>query len=353
MALRALPPDHSLAEPLREISEAARRGGDLTRRLLAFSRKQIIKPRLIDLGAATLEFGRMMRRIVGEDVELVIDPPGEPVAVSADAVQLEQVLMNLCTNARQAMPRGGTLRISTTNVDIDAAFVSRKPWARPGRFAELVVSDAGVGMDEATVLRACEPFFSTKPDGTGLGLSTVHGIVQQHGGFLHIESTLGKGTTVRVFLPRASEAALESPPASSAAGPALGGRETILLAEDEASLRSLVTRTLRELGYRVIVAEDGEQAVKEFERMAREIDLALLDVVLPRLDARQVYERIRAVRPEVKVLFTTGYAPASTRMAELLVTGEVPLLEKPFTTMALATSVRHAIDGRREPLPKE
>jgi len=289
----------------------------------------------------------MIQRIVGEDVELVVERCPETVAVRADPTQLEQVLLNLCTNARQAMPAGGKLALSTRAVELDDVFAARHPWARAGSFAEVTVSDTGVGMDAATQARIYEPFFTTKREGTGLGLATVYGIVQQHGGFLGVESAPGAGTTFRVYLPRTTDMT-HAPKANGASAPAPGelrGTEVILVAEDEPSLRALVTITLTDLGYHVIATRDGAEAVREFESHAAEIDLVVLDVVMPRLDAREAYERIRVIRPDVRVLFTTGYAPASTRLAQLLESGKVPVLEKPFTPVALATKVRSAIDS--------
>ena len=318
-ATRGLPPAHPVDEHLQVTLDAAQRGGALTRKLLAFSRKQIIQPRPLDVRAAVDEFTRMLGRIVGEDVELVVERGADLIVVRADSVQLEQVLLNLCTNARQAMPDGGRLRLATRAVAFDASFVARHPWARVGSFAELVVSDTGVGMDEATRAHVFEPFFTTKPDGTGLGLATAYGIVQQHGGFMHIESAPGAGTTFRVFLPMTGDdaQAVESFPRARHGG-IPRGHETILLAEDEPALRSLVTTTLSELGYRVISTSDGEEAVREYTRRAKEIALVVMDVVMPRLDAREAYLRMRVIRPDVKVLFATGYAPESTRLAELL-----------------------------------
>jgi len=350
LAVRKLPPGHPVAAQLTEVFDAARRGGELTRKLLAFSRKQIIQPRLLDVAASVADFTRMIGRIVGEDVELVVEPAPSAVPVRVDPVQLEQVLLNLCTNARQAMPGGGKLRLTTGVVELDEGFVQRHPWARRGSFAEIVVSDTGVGMDEPTRARIFEPFFTTKETGTGLGLATVYGIVEQHGGFVHVDSAPGAGTTFRVYLPQAdasvpppSRSTNGQPAKETSAGPR--GHELVIVAEDEPSLRALVTTTLSELGYRVIAAGDGEQAVHEYAQRPDEIALVLLDVVMPRLDARQAYERLRAIRAGVRVLFTTGYAPSSTRLAELLQSGRVPILEKPFTPQALAVKVRAAIDA--------
>jgi signal transduction histidine kinase len=346
LASRKLPPGHPVAQQLSEVFEAARRGGELTRKLLAFSRKQIMQLRPVDLCAAVEDFQRMIQRIVGEDVELVVERPSGTLAVQADPVQLEQVLLNLCTNARQAMPNGGTIEVRTRATEFDAAFVARHPWARIGSFAEIAVSDDGAGMDAETLERIFEPFFTTKREGTGLGLATVYGIVQQHGGFLHVKSAPGAGTTFRIFLPHASGAAIKARTSNgSPESRAFRGQELVLVAEDEPALRALVTMTLTELGYRVVAARDGEEAVHAFEQRRGDFSLVVLDVVMPRLDAREAFERIRALRPDVRVLFTTGYAPASTRLAQLLESGQVPVLEKPFTPLALAAKVRRAIDG--------
>ena len=345
VSIRKLPPGHPVAGHLDEVTGAARRGGELTRKLLAFSRKQIIRSRPLEVGAAVEEVTRLLQRIVGADVELSFERADEALVVQADPVQLEQVLLNLCTNARQAMPDGGKLVLSTRATRIDATFALKHPWARAGSFAEIAVRDSGIGMDDATRARIFEPFFTTKAEGTGLGLSTAYGILQQHDGFVHVESAPGEGTTFRVFLPLAEgdvASRLLSRPAP-VEGPR--GRELILVAEDEPSLRALVTTTLEELGYRVIATGDGEAAVQAYERDARDIALVVLDVVLPRMNARQAYERMRDIRPDVKVLFTTGYAPESTNLAALLEGASIPLLEKPFMPSALAARVRSAIDS--------
>ena len=346
LSTRKLPPGHPVVEQLDEVIGAARRGGELTRKLLAFSRKQVMQQTPLDVGAAVADFMRLLQRVVGEDVEMSIEREPAPIVVRADAVQLEQVLLNLCTNARQAMPDGGQLVLGVHDVVFDLAFVSKNPWSRTGRFAEISVRDTGVGMDAATRERVFEPFFTTKREGTGLGLATAYGIVQQHGGFVHVESAPGDGSTFRVFLPLVEgEAQLQGAPSPGRIAPSGRGHESILVAEDEPALRSLVTTTLSELGYEVIATADGEEAVREYARRSSDIALVILDVVLPRLDARQVYERMRAIRADVKVLFTTGYAPESTRLGELLDDARIPLLEKPFTPSTLAARVRTAIDG--------
>jgi two-component system NtrC family sensor kinase len=352
LATRAMPPDDPAVAHLQELVDAAWRGGELTRKLLAFSRKQVIQTCSLDVSAAVADFARVMERILGADVELVVEARTPMFPVSADPVQLEQVLLNLWTNARQAMPRGGKLYLSTEAVVLDEAFVADHPWARVGSFAKLTVKDTGVGMDSATLARVFEPFFTTKDAGTGLGLSTVYGIVEQHRGFVHAESAPGRGTTISVFFPQLAD----GEPSVTARRPtfapnALRGEELILLAEDEPSLRSVVAATLADLGYRVIAAKNGEEAMRTFELHAQEVAVAVLDVVMPGMGGREVYDRMRAVRPEMKVLFMTGYAPSSMRLGELVASDRVEVIEKPFTPLALVAGVRRAIDAPRGPSP--
>ena len=344
MAKRQLPPDHPVYAQVVEILGAAKRGVDLTRKLLAFSRKQIIQRRPLDLAISIEDFARLLERVVGEDVEIVVEQARQPILVRADAVQLEQVLLNLCTNARQAMPRGGTLRLGTRRVRFDEADARRRPWCRAGSFAEVAVSDTGTGMDEATQQRLFEPFFTTKPDGTGLGLATVYGIVEQHDGFMHVESSPGAGATFFVYLPLEDGDAASCERARRPSDAPATGTGLVLLAEDEPAVRTLVAGALAELGYEVIATADGAEAVDEFERHAGRIALVVLDVVMPRLDARKAFERMRAIRPDVRVVFMTGYAPESTRIAELLEGVHTELLQKPFTAKQLAETVRAAID---------
>jgi PAS domain S-box-containing protein len=328
---------------LDEIDAAATRAAELTRKLLAFSRKQVLKLRPLDLGATIGEFLPLLRRVISEDIELVVRGPEEPLAVLADALQLEQVLLNLCTNARQAMPAGGRIVFELCRTKFDAARVGREPWASLGEYAEVRVVDTGIGMDDATRSRIFEPFFSTRSEGTGLGLAMVHGIVHQHRGFLNVESRPGEGTTVRVLLPLAEASAIRERKRTSTA-PTPGEGETILLAEDEPALRRLLASTLVELGYEVVVAEDGEEAVRAFEAGRARIALAILDVVMPRLGGLQACKRMRALEPGLKVIFMTGYAPESSQVSEFVTGGGLALLSKPFTLKELGRKVRATLD---------
>ena len=344
LSLRSFPPGHPDAAPLREVVSATHRGAALTRKLLAFSRKQIMRLAPLDLNDAIGDITQLLSRITGEDVEFVVRRAPAPLVIRADAVQIEQILFNLCTNARQAMPSGGRVVIEAREVGLDEEKVKALGWGKPGHFAELTVTDTGAGMDAATLARVFEPFFTTKPQGTGLGLATVYGIVDQHGGSVRAESIVGRGTTMRVHFPIDEQASVHHA-SRRPEGNAPGGTETILVAEDAAPLRSLVTSTLRSLGYRVISAEDGEQAVREFEQRPSEISLVVLDVVMPRLGALGAYERMRAIRPDVKVLFTTGYAPEATQLADLVERERLRILEKPFSSQVLGLRVREVIDA--------
>ena len=293
---RRAPTGEKAREYLGEIEGAAKRAAELTRKLLAFSRKQVLKVRPLDLAEVIDEFLQLLRRVIGEDVELVVRRPDQPLVVDVDESQLEQVLLNLCTNSRQAMPRGGRISLELYRTRIDAARAAREPWASPGDYAEVRVIDTGVGMDAATRTRIFEPFFTTKDEGTGLGLAMVHGIVHQHRGLLHVESRLGEGTTVRVLLPLvgAGEAGEKKPMND---GPARGGGETILVAEDEPALRRLLASTLAELGYEVVIAQDGEEATRAFDACRSRVALAILDVVMPKLGGVEAYAAHARRRP--------------------------------------------------------
>ena len=347
LARRAARSGRPVEPYLAEIDVAARRAAELTRKLLAFSRKQVLEVRTLDVGEMVDDFLQLLRRVIGEDVELVAVRSPEPLIVSADASQLEQVLLNLCTNARQAMPGGGRIVLETRRARFDVVDVQREPWAAVGDWAEVRMADTGEGMDDATRARACEPFFTTKADGTGLGLAMVHGIVHQHHGLLHVESRPGEGTTVHVYLPIAAEAADAAHDARPSNGvPIRGGRETLLVAEDEPPLRGLLALTLSELGYDVITASDGEEAARTFAERPGRIALAILDVVMPHLGGVQAYERMRALDPALKVIFITGYAPQHAQVSRILENGGHALLHKPFALNDLGHKVRETLDGR-------
>ena len=346
LAKRGILGGRSTAEHLDAITTASQRAADLTKKLLAFSRKQVLRVETRDLGEALDDFTSLLGRILGEDVELVVKKVSAKTLVRVDASQLEQVLLNLCTNARQAMPHGGTLTLSAHTAAIDDAFVAAHPWARRGRYGELRVTDTGLGMDAATRARIFEPFFTTKPHGTGLGLAMAYGIVQQHQGFMGVESTVDVGTTFRIFLPLADPAVRGvTPYPSRAVVDVRGGSETILVAEDEAALRRVLTRMLEGLGYTVIATENGEEALHELEGRRGEVALVILDVVMPKLGGPETYRRMKAMGDRAKVIFTTGYAPDACEIDALVRDGGLPLLDKPFKLGELAKIVREALDA--------
>jgi PAS domain S-box-containing protein len=332
------------------VIQAAQRAAGLTRQLLAFSRKQVMQPKLLDLGVMVGELRRMLERVVGEDLEIVVESAEGLGAVLADPTQIEQVIMNLVVNARDAMPRGGFLTLETANVDFDHAYASTHPPAQAGSFVMLAVSDTGVGMDAETQRRMFEPFFTTKPqgEGTGLGLATVYGIVKQMGGYVWVYSEVGRGTTFKIYLPRVAEAAT-SAPAPVAATPLPGGHETVLVVEDTESLRDLVRELLEDQGYTVLCANDGEEALALAGNRGVAIDLLLTDVVMPKLSGGDLVRQLRVLRPEIRVLYMSGYTEgAVTRQGVPSDAGS--LLEKPFTGQQLATAVRRVLDRARNPL---
>ena len=338
-----------LNEELNQILDAGHRAAGLTGQLLAFSRRQTLIRRPISLNKTVANLMNMLQRIIGSGVEMRFREEPELQWVMADSVQIEQVIMNLAVNARDAMPNGGLLVIETRNVTLDEGYCRDHAWARPGRYVQISVSDAGVGMDPEVQRRIFEPFFTTKEfgEGTGLGLAVVYGIVKQHDGLIHVYSAPGHGTTFRIYLK-----ALESGSGVRVDKPALpmvmGGNETVLVAEDEATLRRLANRVLTGLGYRVILAEDGQQAVELFERAANEIDLVILDLIMPRMGGREAYERIRALDGRgCPVIFMTGYVPEILKN-ELAGSQSAELIEKPYELDELCRKVRRVLDESAE-----
>jgi PAS domain S-box-containing protein len=330
---------------LEQADQVVDRASALTRQLLAFGRKQVLEPRLVDINTLILDIAKMIGRLIGEDVELAVQQTPDPVTVLADPGQIEQILMNLCVNARDAMPSGGDLAILTERVVVDDNFCVIHTWAHPGDYVRLTVSDSGEGMDAATQARIFEPFFTTKEigRGTGLGLAVVYGIVKQHMGMIHVYSEVGKGTTFRIYLPFQ-----DGTPADIAPRPSselVGGTETILLAEDDDILRATAARLLERLGYRVISVATGRDALQTLLQEGDEIDLAVLDVVMPGLSGPEVLEHARAQHPDLRGLLTTGYSPATMHLKSSQGLG-ARVLTKPYGLHALAHCVRQALDGR-------
>jgi len=344
MLLASLRPADPLIDDIEEIRKSAGRASALTAQLLAFSRKQTIEPRVLDLNALIQHSSRMLRRLIGEDVELQFLPGSDLGRVRTDPVQVEQILVNLAVNARDAMPNGGRLSICTANIEVDAAFCQSRPDAQPGEYVVLTVEDNGCGMSPEVQQHLFEPFFTTKPKGkgTGLGLSTIYGIVQQNRGFLTVRSEVGNGTSWRVYLPR-EHADIDQPSPEPVTAPPRGS-ETILMVEDEEMLRNLVRRILERQGYQVLSASGGQEAVAEAKRHPARIDLLLTDVIMPDANGKQVYEQLRLQRPDIKVLFMSGYtgdAIAQHGLFDL----DLPFIQKPFTIRNLAARVREILDS--------
>jgi len=335
-----------LGRALTLIETTAQRAAGLTRQLLAFGRMQVLQPRVLDLGAVVKNLSPMLRRVIREDIQLLLEV-SDACYVEADPVQVEQVVINLVVNARDAMPGGGRVTVEVAGIELDGRTTGRRIGAAPGRYVSLRVADTGVGMDAATVARIFEPFFSTRDvgRGTGLGLATVYGIVSQSNGDIDVQSTPGRGTSFNIYLPRVEAPA---PASKSAPGPeperTAAGTETILLVEDEREVRALVCDVLSDRGYRVLMADGPVEALRLASGTSEPIDLLVTDVVMPDMNGLALAERLLVDRPEMKVLYMTGYSN------EVVLAHGTPqagaLIEKPFTPRELAGRVREALGWR-------
>ncbi len=349
--LERLGAEPHLRGPAQEIASAAERASSLTRQLLAFSRKQMLAPRIINLNQIATENLKMLTRMIGEDIDLVLVPSQNLWSVRADAGQIDQVIMNLAVNARDAMPSGGKLTIETSNVTLDEEYARLKTPLRPGDYVMVAISDTGAGMDAETQSHIFEPFFTTKgPKGTGLGLSTVYGIVKQSGGYVWVYSEVGRGTTFKIYLPRVAsvgETAVQVAESiqSQRVEP---GTETILLVEDEANLRYLARQYLEKQGYKVIEAADGAVAMQIAVAHEGVIHLLLTDVIMPGMNGRELAQRISEIRPNAKVLYMSGYTENVIGHNGTLDAG-VRLLQKPFNLRDLKSKVREVLDATTPP----
>jgi PAS domain S-box-containing protein len=347
--------DSQPRQDTKEIGRAAERAAALTRQLLIFSRREVVKPEVLDLGKLIRELEMLLERALGERVELRIELPRDLAPIEADPGQIEQVLVNLAVNARDAMPDGGTLLIEVEPVELDGDFNYMHPDTPSGHYIRLKVSDTGTGMEQKVVERAFEPFFSTKPkgEGTGLGLATVYGIVTQAGGRVDIYSELGIGTTVKIHFPATRAIPAERERLKSA--PPLGRGEVVLVVEDEADVRRMADRMLSRSGYAVIGAADGAEAISLCERSEQPIDLVLTDVIMPHMLGTEVVEQIRAERPDVGVIYMSGYSHSVLAPQALFDQPTEAFLEKPFNAEQLLRTVRGVLDaagtptGAREP----
>jgi nitrogen-specific signal transduction histidine kinase/ActR/RegA family two-component response regulator len=343
LLLEELPAGEGPHEEVQQIRAAASRATALTRQLLAFSRKQIMRPRTVDVASLVRDMERLLARATTEEIAIRMHIADHTPPVLADPVQLEQVLLNLTVNAAEAMPDGGVLTIEVSDVALGESYAHRHHGVLPGHYVCLVVSDSGVGMDRVTRERIFEPFFTTKSGGTGLGLSTVYGIVRQSGGHIWVYSETGVGSTFKIYLPVATgEAPVE--PEGAPEAEAIGGSETILVVEDEALVRDVTRAMLSRRGYRVLVAKDGENALSVAANHMGVIDLLLTDVIMPRANGRRVAEQLRMMRPELRVVYMSGYTEDAIVHHGVLEAGIV-LLEKPFTEQALARTVREVLDA--------
>ena len=356
LMLRRLAPGHPLRRNAEGIREAADQAATLTRQLLAFSRKQVMAPRLVDLNAIVASIHAMLQRLLGETINLVTITAPDLGGITADPGQMEQMILNLCVNARDAMPDGGRLTIRTANVELDAAAAARWSDVKAGPYVMLEVADTGIGMDPETRSHLFEPFFTTKEQGkgTGLGLSTVYGTVKQSGGHISVESEPGRGSTFTVYLPRVAAAAALPEARPVPAGPARrpraearltpGRGETILLVEDAQRVRAVVREILEMSGYVVLEARHGAEALERSNRHSGVIHLLVTDVVMPQMSGRELAQRLATLRPELKVLYMSGYTDDAIVRHGVLASG-IAFLSKPFTPDALALKVREVLDG--------
>ena len=340
-----LPAASRLKDATAQIRSAADRAAGITRQLLAFSRKQVLSPRVIDLNDIMLNLDSMLRRLIGEDIEVLTVPGRELGAVKADPGQIEQVIMNLALNARDAMPNGGKLTLETENMELDESYAREHESLKPGRYVMLAVSDTGTGMSPETQAHIFEPFFTTKEvgKGTGLGLSMVYGIVKQSGGYIWVYSEPNRGTTFKIYLPRVDQPAeavgVEKRPAG-----VQRGTETILLVEDDAQLRALTSSVLAHCGYKVLSAAGTEEGLALCRENHRDIHLLVTDVIMPGMNGRQLAEQVKQISPRTKVLYVSGYTSNAIVHYGVLDPG-LSFLPKPFSLAALVAKVREVLDG--------
>ncbi len=345
LVARALGPSHGAADDVREILKASANAAALTQQLLAFSRKQVAAPRVVDLAQVIASARRLLVRLIGEDIALTVEAEAGRALVRADPHQLEQVLVNLAANARDAMPSGGRLTLSATTVTMKAGASGSPPDLAPGRWALLAVTDTGVGMDDCVREHLFEPFFTTKQagKGTGLGLASVYGMVRQNGGVVLVDSKRGEGTSFRIYLPAAEEAA--EPAVEPRPAPAEARGEVVMLVEDDPMVRRLTSRIVAGLGYAVIVCASSDEALERSAAHPGHIDLLLTDVIMPGRNGRELFEVLRSRRPELKVVFMSGYTDDVIASRGVLEPG-TRLVSKPFTTEELAVAVRAALDEK-------
>lgn len=347
LILISIPDDDPLREDIEGISRVGQRAVELVKQLLAFSRRQILVPKTLNLNDVIHDIEKMLKRLIGEDIELVVTTSSDLGNIQADPVQIEQIILNLAVNARDAMPDGGKLIIETADITLDRAYCKLgKVTLPPGEYVMLAMSDTGTGMDEETKARVFEPFFTTKEKGrgTGLGLSTVYGIVKQSNGDILVYSEEDKGTTFKIYLPRVNGKAKKSPKKTQSVTPLPRGKETILLVEDEDEVRDLTARVLKKQGYNVIEASEGRSALALAEDYKDDIDLLVTDVIMPYMNGKALAERLKKQRTKMKVLFISGHVDSMITQHGILETG-VQFLQKPYTVENLSRKVRNVFDN--------
>jgi two-component system cell cycle sensor histidine kinase/response regulator CckA len=347
LLMNELPPADRTARKIAQIDRAADRAASLTKQLLAFSRMQVLQPRVINLNAVVEDMGKLVPRLIGEDIELSIRTSAQLGSIRADASQMEQIIMNLAVNARDAMPHGGRLFIETSNADLDDAYNTTHPIVQAGRYVSLAVSDTGIGMSAETQAHIFEPFFTTKEagKGTGLGLATVYGVVKQSGGFIWVYSEVGKGTSFKIYLPRVDQAE-EKGSAANISAEAPRGAETILLAEDEQDVREVAREFLESAGYTVVEARNGSEALRLAADQSKTMDLLVTDMVMPGMTGKELAQRIQALRPGLPVIFMSGYSE-QTAAENARSSGSMYLLTKPFSRSGLLRTIREALNATR------
>ncbi len=344
LLLATLPPNDPACEKIRRIHDAGSKAATLTRQLLAFSRKQVLEKKIISINALIQNFLKIWGKMVGEDIAITTRLSEKGCVVEADPSQIEQVIMNLIVNARDAMPNGGEITIETAEVEFDERFADRHPEVKPGRYVLIAISDTGEGIDEDILPKIFDPFFTTKKQGTGLGLSTVYGIVRQHNGYIYVYSEKGKGTTFKIYLP-ACERASEEIKGESTIKELPGGNETILIVDDNASVRQLIVETLKPLGYNCLQAASGEEAINLLREYKGKIHLLLTDVVMPGMSGRELAEAVQKERPDIKVIFISGYAENIITRQGAVERG-IDYISKPITPVSLAQKIRQVLDNK-------
>jgi two-component system cell cycle sensor histidine kinase/response regulator CckA len=340
--------DKKSLHQIEQIHLAGKKAASLTQQLLAFSRKQIVQPRILDLNEVVSKLSTMLRRLIGDDIELAIRLSPRDAHVYADASQIDQVIMNLAVNARDAMPNGGTLRIETDQCELDEPYSMRHRPVRPGRYVRLTITDTGCGIDQETMFHLFEPFFTTKElgKGTGLGLSIVYGIVKQSDGYIWVYSEPGQGTAFKIYFPCRGDAVQH--PEETKKIENMRGRETVLLVEDDAGFRSMVAGFLKALGYSVLEAINGEHALEVAANASSPIELLLTDIVMPKMGGRDLADRLLSKSPDLRVLYTSGYTHDGVVHTRILDENEA-FLQKPFALSDLSRKLREVLDKSSMP----